>query len=292
MIYFQRSLLTGCSSGPRRTLVDNLRVLVLVPESPEIAPNETTGLDIVVADPLERGFDRLTWTCTRLGPECAEALLDPDSPWLRLEAEAGGASGLSTGSVTASPALFEVASQDPLPLVQVFTLVCEPGLCDVLDAALAGVEPDSAAADQLQSDLTDPFSLLEDLPLEGVSLASWTVDVSTRSPEDRRSHPSLGPCTLTDGDGDGEATAESVAPEGTLKATCPVEGPFDADAGLWGYGTAGGWGADRDTFGNDATEVEGYTWFAPKAKDAPEAPVDLWLVLTDGLGGLAGSPSR
>ena len=112
------SLLAGCSSGPApETLVDELRVLVLVPESPEIAPNETTGLDIVVADPLERGFDRLTWTCTRLGPECAEALLDPDSPWLRLEAEAGGAAGLSTGSVTASPALFEVASEDPLPLV-------------------------------------------------------------------------------------------------------------------------------------------------------------------------------
>ncbi len=276
------ALAVGCDSGPSaETLVDELRVVVMRPVSPEVAPGEAVAVDGVIADPLENGFQRLTWTCTRLGSDCIEGL-DPTAAWTGLDLDLDPESGLIDSAFVVSPALLEVASDEPAPLVQLYTLACEPGLCPVIDRAAADPAPDSTDADALRADLTDPFAMLGDLPITGVSLASWSVDVSIRAPDDRREHPTLGECVLTV---DGGVVAAPVALEARVEAGCAVEGAVDADAGLWGYATAGGWEGVLAEVEGDPVVADPYIWIAPDA--AEEAgPVDLWLVLTDGLGGL------
>ena len=272
----------GCDSGPSaETLVDELRVVVMRPVSPEVAPGEAVAVDGAIADPLENGFQRLTWTCTRLGSDCLEAL-DPAAAWTGLDLDLDPESGLIESGFVVSPALIEVASDEPAPLVQLYTLACEPGLCPVIDRAAADPAPDAAEADALRADLSDPIAMLGELPITGVSLASWSVDVSTRTVEDRREHPTLGDCLLTV---DGAPVGASVALETRVEAGCPVDGAVDADAGLWGYATAGGWeGAVAEVEG-DPVVADPYIWIAPDAATEAGA-VDLWLVLTDGLGGL------
>ena len=278
-------LWSGCVMGPSvETVVDELRVVVFRPLDPELAPGETTALEGVIADPDGDGYDWIVWTCTALGDGCLEAAAE-DTAWTGLTVDAvhedAPASGIFGSSVTVDPALFALASETPLPLVGAYALVCAEGLCPVIDQALSAPAPGTPEAEALRTALSDPFALLETLPLEGVSLASWRVDVSVRAQEERRTHPVLGDCLFAS-----PATEpRTVPPEGRLEATCAVEGPFDADAALWGYATAGGWEGQALQVAPGTTEADPYIWIAPTEDDAPEA-LGLWLVLTDGLGGL------
>ena len=125
------------------------------------------------------------------------------------------------------------------------------------------------------------MALLEALPLDGVSLASWRLDVSTRSPEDRRSNPVLGDCQYASP----ASEPRTVPVQGRLETNCSVEGPFDADAALWGYATAGGWEGQAVQVEPGTDEADPYVWIAPNTVEDAE-DLGLWLVLTDGLGGL------
>lgn len=281
-------LLWSCAGLSAETLVDELRVVVFRPLDPEIAPGETTELEGVIADPEAAGYDWILWTCTSLGDTCLESESD-EAVWTGLTIdtfhEDAPASGLFTGELTASPALFELASDEPVPFITAYALVCTEGTCPVIDLADANPEVGSAGDQELTQALSNPFALLERYPLSGVSLASWRVDVSTRDIESRRVHPTLGDCTFASS----ATTPRTVPAGGRLEVTCAVEGPFDADAALWGYGTAGGWEGQSIQVPPDTTEADPYTWIAPKdAADADD--LGLWLVLTDGLGGLDWKP--
>ena len=64
----------GCGMGPNAaTVVDELRVLAIVADTPEARPGESVPLQHLVLDPQERGFDVLSWTCTFTGEACLEA---------------------------------------------------------------------------------------------------------------------------------------------------------------------------------------------------------------------------
>lgn len=278
-------LWTGCTMGPSvETVVDELRVVVFRPLDPEVAPGETTELEGIIADPDGEGYDWILWTCTSLGEGCLEAETE-DEAWTGLTVDAfhedAPASGRFGGELTVDPALFALASETPIPLVGAHALVCKEGRCPVIDQALEAPAPGTPQADDLRAALADPVALLEDLPLNGVSLTSWRVDVSTRPPEDRRVHPVLGDCQYASP----STEPRTVPVDGRLEATCAVEGPFDADAALWGYATAGGWEGQALQVAPGATEADPYVWIAPAA-EAEAENLGLWLVLTDGLGGL------
>jgi hypothetical protein len=94
--------LAACADGPApETVIDELRLVTVVAEPPEVRPGEVYALDVVVADPVGDGFELQVFQCGAAG--CA--LQDPAA----VVAEAG---------------------------VQ-WTFACAPGLCDPTEADLA-----------------------------------------------------------------------------------------------------------------------------------------------------------
>ena len=270
----------GCAMGPSaETLVDELRVLAVLADKPEARPGETVALESLVVDPLDAGYDVMAWTCTP-GPDgCLEAAgltgvswdglvtaAQPEDPWLE-------------SAYFVAPQVSEFVGPEPVPLVQHWTLACEPGLCPVLDAALAEPAPDSAESDALRAALGEPFTLLEDLPMLGVSLALRSLSVSTRDDVERVQNPTV-ECSARDGE-PGEPL--SVEAGGRLPMLCAVSGTYDGDAALWGYTTAGGWEGEAQELDPGDIDKE-YVWIAPK--EAPDVPVPIWVVSVDGFGGV------
>ena len=149
----------------------------------------------------------------------------------------------------------------------------------MLDAALAEPAPDSAESDALRAALGEPFTLLEDLPMLGVSLALRSLSVSTRDDVERVQNPTV-ECSARDGE-PGEPL--SVEAGGRLPMLCAVSGTYDGDAALWGYTTAGGWEGEAQELDPGDIDKE-YVWIAPK--EAPDVPVPIWVVSVDGFGGV------
>lgn len=270
----------GCNSGPSaETLVSELRVLAVLADIPEARPGETVALESLVVDPLENGYDAIAWSCTFTGDTCLESagftgaawdglvgVASPDEPWL-------------ASRYTVAPQLADFVGRDPVPLVQHWTLACEPGLCPVIDAALAAPEPGGAAATALQAQLSDPFTVLESLPMQGVSLALRSLSVSTRSDGERVTNPTVA-CRARDGELGDPLIVEAG---GRLPMWCAVDGTYDGDGAIWGYTTAGGWEGESQELDNGDTDKE-YVFIGPEA--VPDGPVPLWVVISDGFGGV------
>lgn len=251
-------LLGGCSGPNDETLLAELRVLAMVPDAPEIAPGETTTLSTTVVDPAGQGGDVLVWTCTFLGETCLE---DDEG---RSVSVVPSTDGTITTAVTASPTLAAVASAEPLPLIFAWALVCEDGLCPLIEQVQAGETIDPAL-------WADPFDWMDDLPLQGTSLATTTLDLSTRPAGERHAAPSLSVTPM----------AETVAPEETLTLDVLASGELGEEAKVWGYAEGGGFSSTDER--PDATGALTFDWVAP----AEAGAVPVYLVLVDGLGGTA-----
>lgn len=251
-------LLVGCGGPSDETLLDELRVLAMVPEAPEIQPGEATALDVRVVDPEAQGFDALVWTCTNTGEGCLE-----DTTGRAPVVDASGA-GQLTSTVEASATLAYVVGTEPLPLIAAWTLACRDGLCPLIEDVQAGLEVDPAL-------WADPTDWIDELPMEGVSLALTTLSVSTRAVEERHPAP-----TLT-----GPTDPLEVETGGTLTLSVTATGELDEEARLWGYAEGGGFvGASTRLDAEGAATMD---WVAPEEP----GEVALYLVLVDGLGGAA-----
>ena len=66
----------ACGGPNDETLVDELRVLSMVSNPPEVIPGETYVIQHLTHIPLGTGSERITWPCTFDGTGCAEA-----APW-------------------------------------------------------------------------------------------------------------------------------------------------------------------------------------------------------------------
>lgn len=223
------ALLTACEPGPApETLVDDVQVIAAVAEPLAVAPGEPWTLTTTVADPKARGAELLVWSCLD-AENCATARAVPDG----------------------DQAALDLVSAAPVPL---WILACDPGLCELDD-------PDPA-------DLLHPFSWMQRLPLEGVSLATRQV-LLTEDPVEERP---LNPVAEQAPD---PAVPATVAARDTKRFKFQVPGAETA----YGYATAGGFempSSDIDSEGNVTL-----TWYAPK--DAGD--VQLWVVFEDGVGG-------
>lgn len=273
----------GCSSGPSaETLVSELRVLAVLADTPEARPGETVALESLVVDPLDDGYDAIAWSCTFTGESCLESAGFTGVVWDGLVGAASPEDPWLASAYFVPPQLSEFVSAEPVPLVQHWTLACEPGLCPVIDEALAAPEPGSAAASTLQEQLSDPFSVLETLPMQGVSLGLRSISVSTRSDEERVRNPTVA-CRSEEGElGD----ALSVEAGGRLPLVCEVSGTYDGDGAIWGYTTAGGWEGEAQELDNGDTDKE-YVFIGPdEVPEVPEEPVPVWVVISDGFGGV------
>lgn len=272
----------ACDMGPSaETLVDELRVLSVLAEPPEARPGELVELESLVVDPEERGYEVATWTCTPLGDAgCAEAAGLTGGVWDGLAVDAADETAWFPSSYLVAPQLADFVSATPIPLAQHWTLACEPGLCEALDLAGDAPEPGSRDAEALQELLSDPFSFMEGLPKQGVSLALRSVSVSTRDDAERVQNPTV-ECRPAGGEVGDPLTVE---PRGRLPLDCAVAGRFDGDGAIWGYATAGGFEGDNQEV-DDGDVDKRYPWIAPKAEDV-DGPVFLWVVVSDGFGGV------
>jgi len=273
MLSFAILLATGCDMGPSPdTVVDELRVLATLAETPEALPGETVALETLIVAPDGASYDVLSWSCTFTGEGCLEA--SGSTAWEGLSVAEGVTERWSTGSATVPQALGYLATEEPVPLVQIWTLACEPGLCPVIDAALAAPAAGSEGAARLQEWLTSPTEFLAELPFEGVSLGLRTLNVSTRGVDERATNPAVD-CAVRQG------FTSSPEAEGVVPYECELSGELGEVAAAWGYTTAGGWGgASVPLLPGDTAFA--YDWFAP---DEPTA-VDAWVIVTDGAGGV------
>lgn len=260
------ALLAGCAMGPsEETLIDELRVVGAVAEPPEIGPGETTTLQITVADPLGEGHVALVWACTPTGAGCAEDALPLGERAAVLE------DGEDLATLTAPAALARLIPDDVTVLpAQVQVLACAPDLCDVIDA-VAAADPAAPADPDLAARLADPFGLLRELPLTGVSLATRTLGVSLRPSELRNQNPVI---TL-----DAPLPAQ-LDPEAPVDLPVSVSDDTTEDAFAFGFSTGGGFGAP---FFAVIGGLANLTWYAPDV----EGEVDLYVVVEDGEGGSA-----
>ena len=126
------------------------------------------------------------------------------------------------------------ASEEPVPIFH-WTLACRPGLCEDIDPT-----PDAPA-------------LLEDLPMEGVSLGLRWLAISTRE----RANPTV------------DCTAEGV---------CQVDGDFSEFSAVYPYSDVPGWETPLVELVPGDTEVE-LSWVGEENGTA-------WVVVVDGQGGV------
>ena len=72
-------LLAACGGRNDETTLNELRVVAMIAEPPEVGPGQSTTLTSVIVDPTATGVETLTWTCTDLGAGCLEPSLG--LPW-------------------------------------------------------------------------------------------------------------------------------------------------------------------------------------------------------------------
>lgn len=109
-------LLLACATGADpSTRLDDVQVLTILAEPPELRAGETAALDTLIVNPLERDLDVMQWTCTPSEDGCAEAADGWPNRVRTTEAR-------FADEVTISPFLADALSDEPIPLVQVWTL--------------------------------------------------------------------------------------------------------------------------------------------------------------------------
>ncbi len=243
--------------GPApETLIDELRVVSITADPPQAEPGDVVGIDVVVADPTNTGFDTLIWTCTPLGDGCLEG--EMGDGWGTVLRD--GETSLQTEAVVPAgldAVLAEVGGTLP---ILTWTLACEPGLCPAIDAVAEG---------ETSRWLDDPTTWLGELPLEGVSLATRKLSVVEDA---SHANPTLAALDTLEG----ATTSEEVLLQFQLEGTEGVE------TEVFGYSTAGGFSTPE----GGLVDVDGrvdLTWFAPE--EAGEA--SLYVVALDELGGTA-----
>lgn len=248
--------LVACGGPSDETLIDELRILTAIPDPPEVEPGGRVSIAPVIVDPEQSGVEVLTWLCTIAGP--------PGSPCLELVGpEPGDSLAAAQGGVAVdlmvSPLLSEaLPGADSFLDIEVRVLACAPGLCPVIAQATS---ERSELSDELVDRLSDPVSLLVDLPLEGVSYARRPLRISQRAQEDRLVAPIVSAAPAD----------ESPAPESEVGVRVQVEHPREVPVTVYGFATAGGFGPASVEVVDGEAEL---TWFAP----GQSGEVTLWVL--------------
>lgn len=255
-------LLSACGMGPSdETLLDELRVIAAVVEPPEISPGESVGITATVVDPMDAGMALVMWSCTPTAGGCAEDRLPLADRLAVPDVTDNTASATFRTPIVPLP-------EDTIASGIVWLLACEPGLCDVIDAARSALETDGDFPDALR----DPVALLQSLPLTGVSLATRSVGLSDRPAEERNTNPVISvtaPLPLT------------VSAEEELEFPIDIaDNTVTDDLVAVGLTTGGGFGAPLFDVLEGRADL---TYFAPDSMGL----VDLYVVVEDGEGGSA-----
>lgn len=282
-------MMISCMGPDQETLVDELRVMAIqtVPAEVQLrdfTPDESGVVDapvinVVVADPLQSGYQVAIWPCTNFGEGCEERKVFEETPeeWVEL---IEGTESLVTVPVLNNPLWGALLSQSPTPdvpvsITSIFVLACAPEVCVEIQNAINGTwDLDKFA---------NPLGWISKLPLEGSSMAIKQLPVSNGMTDDTRlKNPTLIP--LFD-------LEEPLTVSGVDPTLLPFEITlFQQDAGvasIFGYTTLGGF--DRNVFANNGLKMaelepaeRSINWYAGEAEPGV---ADLFVIVEDGLGG-------
>lgn len=166
-------LATGCMPAAEETLLTELRVISMVSDPPVIDILGGSDITSTTYRPDTQPIDTLMWTCAPGPLGCLEAGIEEFPQAVSTFTTTAQPEGEDVmHSVAANPFLANLG--DELPPAQVWTLSCWQGLCPVIDQVRSDPEPGSDAWRSLIDTLSDPFALLEGLPIEGTA-ASFKV---------------------------------------------------------------------------------------------------------------------
>jgi hypothetical protein len=179
--------LMACGGPSLETRVEELRVMVIQTETAEFFPNQSIDVNLLIPNPKGKEATALYWTCTNLGNGCIEKeyYQETGQNWGGILSIAENPIGTVTLDIP--PPLTAIVSE--LPNSEVFgatllwVLACENDLCPIIEDWENG-DPDFES-------MSDPFSLLKDLPIQGTSLAYRPLLMSQRDESERVKHPTL-----------------------------------------------------------------------------------------------------
>jgi len=295
-------LTLACGAPDPATLVDELRVLVVqsepadirlsdfssfsemppqlpstpdqitIPTEQETTEPEDPKLNIVIADPLQEGVEVAVWICTNLGDGCLEKDIYQDNPadWIQYyqPQEPELSIPLPLNPLWAGFIGQPTESNEYFLASLVWVLACAPNTCDPVTKLGTGqVDLDA---------FSDPFSLIEQVPLQQSSLAFRSLYLSSSTTSERLQNPTITP--LFD--------ELSLTPGNSLSLEFEVEMTQRSDeAIIYGYTTLGGFGTN-DLVNNGLSFFQGTTslqWFTT---EADEGEAQLFSIVDDGLGGI------
>jgi hypothetical protein len=257
------TILASCMPGPKvETMVDDLRILAMVADAPEITPGEAIALTVHVGEPANQPVDLLVWSCFNLGEGCLEAK-SPDRYFVVEDVSLQASIEMASD---ASVLAFLTPELPEIP-VAIWALACDPGVCPSIELALAG--------ELEESFLENPTDSLKDLPFDGVSLAFRTVWLSDREEKERRTNPVITPNFKLP---DQASSAENI------ELLFGVESNQES-VQAYGYATAGGFGApENPVLEGEVTPI----WYpAPEEMEETAETVRFWVAVQDEEGGVA-----
>jgi hypothetical protein len=272
------SLLLACGGASLETRVDELRVMAIQTVPAEISPFEPVELNLLIPNPRKTRGQILFWTCTNFGDGCLE----------REYYESVNEDWGSVQTITNSPVhnytldvppvvgalLSELPQEDVFGATFLWVLACEENACPLIDNWTDGT-PDLDA-------MSDPFSLMKNLPIEGTSLAFRPLLLSNRDPADRIEHPSFERSSAEEISLSGPKDSQEILFNYTLNRKDEA-----SDALFYAYATQGGFQMN-DRYNALLTEESGtFTadWFGTDDLESGEAL--LMVILENGEGGIS-----
>lgn len=246
----------ACGGPSDETLVDELRVMAILGDTPSTLPGAPTPLTVHSLNPTGAPAELLLWTCTPSPAGCAESTGGQPLSAFTAEAELGvGEASL--------PGAFGY-----------WALACPVGVCPLFEQVRAAPAPGTDAWREVQALLLNPIDWMDELPLAGTSLARGGPSLSMDG--------ALGAHPIATFIGE---VPETLAPEAEVVLEFEVSG-LGARGQAWGYGTAGGFLSARGNMRRvevPSTGRVGLTWVAP----TEPGPVEWLVVFTDDAGGQA-----
>lgn len=270
------TLLTlSCGGGSYEpTRIDDLRVVTIVAQPPEARPGSDVRATVWVANPDEAELEVMFWTCLYLEDGgCAESqIADELEQWVTI----GSASSGTMETVRQIPREAEdyLVGEDVMVGIQVYALACQADTCGIIrrvQAAMDGVGVDEGIA----RDLADPTGWLDDLPMEGVSLATRDFVVSNRDPGSSNQNPEIDPRFAESLD-----DAIVMLPGATIDLAFFVDDPNGESVYVYPFTTIGTFD-DRKVKAED-DQVRLYLTAPPTTGEGR-----VWVVFDDRDGGLA-----
>lgn len=267
------SLLGGCGYGSRGvTQVDDVFVVAVVVDPPEVGLGDTVRVSVDVADPAGLGVKVLVWSCVYVDGRCAEdAFLQPHERMAILDP------ALDEFVEFAAPENMEGLEQGDSASVPLWALACVPGDCGPLDEMSTVIDSQGAVllTPEQQSDLANPSEWAAGLGFAEANLAYRTVEASTR-PVDSRNRSPVAVARFT----------EALEPVFLADTDEQVDLGFvvsDANGDAvyaYGYATIGEFAERRVKVENGVV----HPWFVAPSKPGTG---DIWVVFDDRDGGVS-----